>query len=433
MAIQAAICIVLAIFVTPISTEPSFASNKPAAADARLAGDEKRTRFVLDIDRAVAFRIFTLADPYRIVLELPEVGFDLDGSVGRQGRGLVTAFRYGQFAAGKSRVVLDASAPVKIDKAFILEPIDDQPARLVVDLVPSDRRAFLREMAALGEEDLPDERVAIGTQQPESILGRKPAPAPPAPPIEPVPPGGETGRIPVVVIDPGHGGIDPGAVGKNGTREKEIVLKVAQLLADKLRETERYEVALTRADDTFIRLDERVAIARAKKASLFISLHADAIGYASIGGATIYTRSERASDAFAARIAESENRADLIAGVDLTDEPDDVAGILFDLVRRETRNFSVLFSRTLIDEMRGDIRLNKNPARSARFHVLKAPDVPSVLVELGYLTNAEDERVMNTHAWQDKMTNAVSAAVEAYFGKTFAQGPRAEATAARAE
>ena len=425
--------VILAVCVTAFAADTAFATSKPAAADARLAGDDKRTRFVLDIDRAVAFRIFTLADPYRIVLELPEVAFDLDGSVGQRGRGLVSAFRYGQFAAGRSRVVLDASAPVKIDKAFILEPIDDQPARLVVDLVPSDRRAFLREMAALGEEDLPDQRVAIGTQQPEPILGRKPAPAPPAAPVEPVPPGGESGRVPVVVIDPGHGGIDPGAVGKSGTREKEIVLKVAKLLAGKLRETGRYDVVLTRSDDTFIRLDERVAIARARKASLFISLHADAIGYASIGGATVYTRSERASDASAARIAESENRADLIAGVDLTDEPDDVAGILFDLVRRETRNFSVLFSRTLIEEMRDDIRLNKNPARSARFHVLKAPDVPSVLVELGYLTNAEDERVMNTSAWQHKMANALSAAVEVYFGKTVAGGARADVTAARSE
>jgi N-acetylmuramoyl-L-alanine amidase len=417
-----------AVLVGAMSVVPANASGKPEAADARLAGDEKRTRFVLDLDRAVAFRIFTLADPYRIVLELPEVGFDLDGSVGQQGRGLVSTFRYGQFASGKSRVVLDASAPVKIDKAFILEPIDDQPARLVVDLVPSDRRAFLREMAALGEEELPEDRPTIGTQEPESILARKPDRAPaPSTPVEPVPPGGQSGRIPVVVIDPGHGGIDPGAVGKNGTREKEIVLTVAKRLAEKLRQTGRYQIAMTREDDTFIRLDERVDFARARKASLFISLHADAIGYASIGGATVYTRSERASDAFAARIAESENRADLIAGVDLTDEPDDVAGILFDLVRRETRNFSVLFSRTLIDEMRADIRLNKNPARSARFHVLKAPDVPSVLVELGYLTNADDERVMNTTAWQDKMTEAMTSAVDAYFGKTIAQGPRAEA------
>jgi N-acetylmuramoyl-L-alanine amidase len=377
---------------------------------------------VLDLDRAVAFRIFTLADPYRIILELPEVAFDLDGSAGQSGRGLVSAFRYGRFAAGKSRIVLDANAPVKIDKAFILEPIEDQPARLVVDLVPSERRAFLREMAALGEEETPaDEGLAIGTQKPESILAQRATPAEPKSPVQPVPPGGDSGRIPVVVIDPGHGGIDPGAVGKNGTREKDIVLKVAKRIARQLRETGRYEVKMTRSDDTFIRLDERVAFARQHEASLFISVHADAIGYANIGGATVYTRSETASDSVAARIAENENRADLIAGVDLTDEPDDVAGILFDLVRRETRNFSVLFSRTLIDEMRDDLRLNKNPARSARFHVLKAPDVPSVLVELGYLTNAEDERVMNTESWQEKMAGALKSAVDAYFGKTIAQ------------
>ena len=227
--------------------------------------------------------------------------------------------------------------------------------------------------------------------------------------------------MPLIVVDAGHGGVDPGAKGKGGTLEKDVVLEVALLFAEKLEASGRYRVKLTRDDDRFIKLGDRVEIARNAEASLLISVHADAINYAGISGATVYTRSDKASDLAAQMLADRENRADLIAGVDLSEETDEVAGILFDLVRRETRNFSKMFGRGLIDEFRGQVRLIKNPLRSARFHVLAAPDVPSVLVELGYLTNAKDEKVMKTPEWREKVTEAMLQAVDAYFGRGFAQ------------
>ncbi|MCC0050787.1 MAG: N-acetylmuramoyl-L-alanine amidase [Rhodobiaceae bacterium] len=387
------------------------AESAPVARAARLAGDDQRTRFVMDIDRMVAFRIFALPEPYRVVIDLPELEFGDSADVETDGRGLVSAYRYGRLAPGKSRIVLDTNGPFSIDKSFILEPVDSQPARLVVDIVPADRRTFMRELA-LAPPPPADEK-------PEPPAQTN-APAA-ATPLQPVPPGGAAGRMPLIVVDAGHGGVDPGAKGKGGTLEKDVVLEVALLFAEKLEASGRYRVKLTRDDDRFIKLGDRVEIARNAEASLLISVHADAINYAGISGATVYTRSDKASDLAAQMLADRENRADLIAGVDLSEETDEVAGILFDLVRRETRNFSKMFGRGLIDEFRGQVRLIKNPLRSARFHVLAAPDVPSVLVELGYLTNAKDEKVMKTPEWREKVTEAMLQAVDAYFGRGFAQ------------
>ncbi|MCB1477416.1 MAG: N-acetylmuramoyl-L-alanine amidase [Tepidamorphaceae bacterium] len=391
---------------------PAFAESAlPVARAARLAGDDQRTRFVMDIDRMVAFRIFALPDPYRVVIDLPELEFGDSSNVETDGRGLVSAYRYGRFAPGKSRIVLDTNGPFRIDKSFLLEPVESQPARLVVDIVPADRRAFMRELA-------------LAPPPPAEEAGESPVPEKPqasSVPLQPVPPGGAPGAMPLIVVDAGHGGVDPGAKGQGGTLEKDIVLAVARMFAGKLEESGRYRVKLTRDDDRFIKLGDRVDIARNAEASLLISIHADAIKYTGISGATVYTRSEKASDLASQLLADRENRADLIAGVDLSEESDEVAGILFDLVRRETRNFSTVFGRGLIDEFRGHVRLIKNPLRSARFHVLAAPDVPSVLIELGYLTNAKDEQVMKTEAWREKVTNAMVSAVDAYFGRGFAQ------------
>lgn len=383
-------------------------SDIPAASAARLAGDDQRTRFVMDIDRTVAFRIFALPDPYRIVIDLPELDFSKAGTPQTDGRGLVTAYRYGRFAPGKSRIVLDASGPFKIDKSFILEPVDTQPARLVVDMVPVDRRAFMRELALAPA--VPTDRKKLPGEM-----------AAPSSPVQAIPPGGAAGRMPLIVVDAGHGGVDPGAIGKGGTLEKDIVLAVSRMFADKLEASGKYRVRMTRDDDTFVRLGDRVDIARNAEASLLVSIHADAIKIAGIGGATVYTRSDKASDLAAAMLADRENRADLIAGFDLSEETDEVAGILFDLARRETRNFSTIFGRTLVDKFRGRVRLIKNPLRSARFHVLAAPDVPSVLVELGYLTNAQDEKTMLKPEWREKVTSALVDAVDAYFGRGVAQ------------
>jgi N-acetylmuramoyl-L-alanine amidase len=222
---------------------------------------------------------------------------------------------------------------------------------------------------------------------------------------------------PLVVLDPGHGGIDNGAKAASGETEKDIVLQFALTLRAKLESGGKYRVAMTRSDDTFIPLTERVRFARAQGAALFVSIHADAIprSEGQAEGATVYTLSENASDAEAARLAEAENKADVIAGVDLTAEPDDVANILVDLAQRETKTYSAQFARTLVGELKATARLHKNPVKAAGFKVLTAPDVPSVLVELGYMSTKDDLKLLTSAAWQAKTAAAVSQAVDTFF------------------
>ena len=363
-----------------------------------MAGDDARTRFIMDLSSPVEFAVSTLSDPYRIVIDLPRVAFDLPETAGQEGRGLLTAWRFGMFAAGKSRVVLDAKGPVAVDKAFVLPPVSDQPARFVLDLVSTSREAFLE----TARESAPAPAVAR--------KGDRLTP----------PPEGKKG-LPVIVLDPGHGGIDTGATGNGGTLEKAVVLDFALMLRDKLIATGRYDVRMTRDTDVFIPLRERVKIARSLEADLLLSVHADSvrIGRDQVRGAGVYTLSENASDEVAAALAERENRSDIIAGIDLADEPDDVTDILIDLARQETKKFSYLFARTLVGELRGTAQLVKNPQRSAGFRVLTAHDVPSALVELGYLSNKLDEKLMTTDEWRGRMSAALVAAIDNYFGRRF--------------
>ncbi len=368
---------------------------------ARVAGDDTRTRFIADLSEGVAYAVSGLADPYRIIIDLPEVQFDLDREAGATGRGLVSAWRYGLFAPGKSRVVLDMSGPVKIDKSFVLPPVDGQPARLVIDFVKSTRASFATDFARAEKP--------AAEEQPHGKGDRKivtPAPS---------------GR-PVIVLDPGHGGIDSGATGHMGTLEKAVVLDFASVLKRKLEEDGLYDVHLTRTDDTFISLRKRVEIARSLGARLFISIHADSAPQSYVRGATVYTLSERASDKVAAALAERENSSDILAGVDLTEEPGEVADILIDLTRRETKNFSIFLSRAIVGELRSAARLIKNPQRSAGFRVLKAHDVPSVLVELGYLSNKHDEKLLTSAEWRERTTDAIAAAVRRFFRPQMAKG-----------
>lgn len=376
----------------------------PAATDVRVGGDDKQTRFVLDLTQKIDLAAFTLADPYRVVIDIPQVIFKLPAKAGDQSRGLVKAFRYGLIMQGGSRIVLDVKGPVRIDKAFTLAATDGQPARLVLDLAATDRDSFLRTIA----------------------LANKPA-RPAARSNEP--PAKDDDPRPLIVLDPGHGGIDTGTKGLNGENEKDIVLAFAQTLRDKLTATNKYRVVLTRDDDTFIPLNERVRFARQRGAALFISVHADSLpkreGQAE--GATVYTLSEHASDAEAARLAEAENRADVIAGVDLTAEPDDVANILVDLAQRETKTFSLQFARSAVNELKSTARLHKHPLKSAGFVVLRAPDVPSVLVELGYMSTRDDLKQLTSPAWRDKTADALMQAVDAFFGPRIAAGANGRA------
>jgi N-acetylmuramoyl-L-alanine amidase len=230
---------------------------------------------------------------------------------------------------------------------------------------------------------------------------------------------------PIVVLDPGHGGIDYGTQAKGSITEKAIVLEFALILRDLIERTGKYRVVMTRTDDTFIPLAERVQIARQRQAGLFVSIHADALrrSEGEAQGATIYTLSETASDAEAARLAENENRADVIAGIDLSREPGDVADLLIDLAQRETKTFSLHFARNLMGELKGVARLHKIPLKSAGFKVLKAPDVPSVLLELGYVSSKDDLKLLTSRAWQTRTAAAMVQAIDTFFSTRLAGTP----------
>src|SRR5262245_39455031 len=218
-------------------TTPIPAEAYPTATSIRLAGDEKQTRVVLDFTRKIDMRAFTLADPYRLIIDLPQVNFQLPARTGEAGRGLVKAFRFGLLMKGGSRVVLDLTAPAKVEKSFVLDPVDDQPARLVLDLVGVDRDAFLRAIA-FDKHGGPTQEAA-----------RKPDRDPAAPTDDP---------RPLIVLDPGHGGIDEGAHARSGEAEKTVVLDFALLLRDKIERLGKYRVEMTRTEDTFVALADRV-------------------------------------------------------------------------------------------------------------------------------------------------------------------------------
>ena len=379
----------------------------PTATDARLAGDDKQTRLVIDLSHKIDMRAFTLVDPYRVVIDIPQVNFQLPPRTGEQGRGLIKAFRFGLVMSGGSRIVIDLAGPVRVAKAFVLEPVDDQPARMVLDLTAVDRETFLRAAAI------------------DNHLPRPPDAAPPRHDREEH----AADPRPVVVLDPGHGGVDPGTRAPSGELEKNLVLEFTTVLRAKLEATGKYRVVMTRADDTFVELSERVRFARLRQAQLLISIHCDALarGDGEAEGATVYTVSEKATDAEAQRLADAENRADVIGGVDLAAEPDDIADILIDLAQRETRSFSANFARNLVSDMRTATRLHKHPLRSAGFRVLKSPDVPSVLIELGYVSNPKDLKQLVSESWRSRTGDAIVHAIQSYFTTRVASGaaPRA--------
>ncbi|HWP24830.1 MAG TPA: N-acetylmuramoyl-L-alanine amidase [Xanthobacteraceae bacterium] len=369
----------------------------PVVTDAKLGGDDRQTRFIADLSRKIEMRTFTLADPYRVVIDIPQVTFRLQHRTGESGRGLVKAFRYGLIMQGGSRIVLDLVKPARIERAFVLDAVEGLPARLVVDLVATDRESFLR-------------AIAPAQPLPPSQASRSPAPD------------ANVDPRPLIVIDPGHGGIDNGTRAPSGENEKTLVLDFALLLREHIEKSGKYRVLMTRTDDTFVPLAERVRIARANQAALFISIHADALrrGDGEAQGATIYTLSDTASDAEAARLAEAENRADVIAGINLAAESETIAGILIDFAQRETKAYSQQFARLLAAELKSVARLHKHPLKSAGFKVLKAPDVPSVLLELGYVSNQQDLKQLTSDSWRTRTAASTARAIEVFFNKRLA-------------
>ena len=364
-----------------------------AVKDIRLGVTAERTRLVLDLGAKVDFDIFLLDRPRRVVVDLPSLAWPKDQPTVD---GLVQKIRFGQFTADKSRLVVDAKGPVRVAKSFLLPPSSGLPHRLVIDLVKTGNKEFADQVAK--------DRAAKHS-------AKKAAPAPT--PFTPKP-RKQANSKPVIVLDAGHGGVDPGALGRKA-REKSVTLNFTRELAKQLRKTGKYKVYLTRNRDIYIPLRQRVNIARKHNADLFISIHADAIKRKNVRGMSIYTLSETASDKEAAALAKKENQSDIIAGIDFADQPPEVANILIDLAQRETKNLSVKFANLVVDNARGKTRLLDRTHRFAGFRVLKAPDVPSVLIELGFLTNRSDEKQLLSTAWRRKVAGALVNSVNGFF------------------
>jgi N-acetylmuramoyl-L-alanine amidase len=379
-----------------------------SATAVRLESTSLSTKLIFDLSGGVEARAFPIANPDRIVVDLPEIAFHVPpliarsapgrmghgGGAGPSASGLVTSYRFGQFAPGHSRVIIDLSAPARIVRTETQPATQTVPSRLVIELAPTDRQSFETAASAAHEFGLPV---------------KKPQPASLTTPVR--------SNKPVIVVDPGHGGVDLGASSIHGDIEKNIVLDFAKALAARLESQGRYKVVLTRGSDVFIPLAERVQIARDANAALFVSIHADTLYEGHVQGATVYTASERASDSEAARLADKENQADAAAGVVGSEDVAEVHDILQDLTRRETKAYSHIFSRTLVGLWKNAGQLNKNPQRSAGFRVLKALDVPSVLFELGYLSNEKDLANLVSPEWRDKATGTLANAIDSFFAQ----------------
>ncbi|MEM6683254.1 MAG: N-acetylmuramoyl-L-alanine amidase [Pseudomonadota bacterium] len=397
-------CVVAWVFALAIFACPPCV-NRASAADvvaARIGvqGPQK-LRFVLESTQRLKPNIAYLSGPDRIVIDLPPVDFSLGPGLSN-GKRYIKSYRYGSFSSSVSRLVLDLNEPALVYKKFAIRPGKGKRLhRYVFDLKRTSRAKFDRDVT----------RTADALRRSDSEQ---------ASPV--ISDAARNGVKPVIAIDPGHGGNDPGTMGINGQAEKLISLSVARKLHRRLERTGRYVPVLTRSRDVYVQLRRRVEIARANKADLFVSLHADSIANRKLKGGTIYTLSEDASDAVAAALAAKENKSDIIAGLDLGVEREEVRDILIILAQRESKNFSVKFANILIEEMGGRRLIPKRPHRYAGFAVLKAPDIPSVLVEMGYLSNAQDAKRISSAQGQNEIVDALVKAIDLYFAQRAALG-----------
>ena len=374
-------------------TQPSEAKPTISVTGARLWAHPGYTRFVLEMSAEAYPQLFFLPNPNRLVIDFPQVDFAIPRmqSLPRKRIGVISGYRYGLLKPGISRLVLDLAIAATVKHKFLLPPLEGKPYRFVIDLEPSTESAF---QTAVANSTMSPTTHTIETMS-TTLL---------------------SDDVFTIVIDAGHGGVDPGAIGRNGIYEKDVALAAAKELADIIKSLGSYHVVLTRAKDIFLPLRERVAIGRGAGADLFLSLHADSIRNMKVHGAHVYSLSETASDKEAEALAAKENKADIIAGINLAAHPPDVSSILLDLSQRETNNFSAEAANVLVQEWQArGLKLLQKPHRQAGFAVLKAPDVPSILVELGFLSNPGDVKKLSRASGRAPLLEALTQAVDRYF------------------
>lgn len=381
----------------PVAVSPVALPN---VMDVRVTVTPERARLVIDLAAKTEFALVSLAGPDRLAIDVRAATFSVpepSGAPAGEEGSVISSYLVEQAGPDRVRTTLVLSSPAQVQQAYVLDPFEGQPARLVVDIIPATAEEFAANVAS----DLATSSV---TQAPVATA--------------PTPAGGSELPIvtrPLVVIDPGHGGIDSGAETSSGIKEKDIVLAFALKLQELLVASGRFDVALTRQDDTFLRLEERVALARTNKADIFISIHADSFQQPEIRGASVYTRDENATDVLDRVLADNENKTDVIAGFAMPRMAPEVVDILLDLMRREMRHQSYTLAKSIVHQLEPSVELRRFPVRQADFFVLQAPDVPSVLVELGFLSNADDRANLMQGDWQDRTANALARGVSTYF------------------
>ncbi|WP_114390497.1 N-acetylmuramoyl-L-alanine amidase [Notoacmeibacter marinus] len=357
-----------------------------------LTGDDQSTTVMLQFDREPELVLKMLRGPERLILDLPATAFEMP-SEEVVPKGLIQSIRYGAMDSERSRIVIGLGGPFTLEGP-VRTTDENGHHQLTLQLDTASRNAF---EAMLRDRAAPADAIAVSTQKNGRLDGNTAQDKPFT-----------------VVVDAGHGGIDIGARGRNGAKEKDITLAFARQLEKQIEKIDGVRVILTRDDDSFVSLSQRVRIGRQAGADLFVSVHADSVRQAYVRGATVYTISKKASDAMAAELADSENAADAVAGLDLPEEDEEVTDILLDLTRRETKGFSLRFARKVVDSMEEVLVMIKRPHRHAGFRVLTAPDVPSILIELGYLSNKNDEKLLQDEDWRRKAAAAIAAAVKKY-------------------
>jgi len=408
------------------------ASAASTVRDITLLPHNDGVRVVIDLGNKVPFQHRTFDHPPRLIIELPDVSWQIpERRAGRTYR-MVKGFQFGRLRNNVSSLIIDMDRAFEIETVFELPPSDSSGYRIVTDLKPLpgnvamrrqrvQSKAYEAETTKTATAHRPQRRPALEAPRERPRTGGnrvtegRTRVAPPRPAPAPRPPVLTSKRM--IVIDPGHGGIDPGASGLQGTYEKNVVLSTALQLRRQLVDTGRYDVILTRDDDSFVRLRDRLQIARASGGHLFLSLHADSLSSnKDVRGAAVYTISDTASDEEAERLASVENRADILGGVDLSHHEPLVTQILIDLAQRDANGKSLKIADLLVAELGDVTKLLRKQRQQAGFVVLKSPDMPSALVELGYLSNIKDERRLSDQDHLGDLAKAIVKAIDRYFG-----------------